>query len=81
VVEREELLAQSKRVALGAAEGSATAIEQGLSFVRQARGMDEPAAKKLAGEFRKSAHASADFKEGVLAFRRKRGPQWPSRAI
>ena len=81
VVEREELLAESRKVALGAAEGSATAIEQGLSFVRRTLGMDESAANKLAGEFRKAAHASADFKEGIRAFREKRRPRWPSRAI
>jgi len=80
VVERGALQEQAERIALEMADGSATAVEQGLTFVRQVVGLDPAAAAKLALKFRREAHASADFREGVLAFRRKRKPEWPSHA-
>jgi enoyl-CoA hydratase/carnithine racemase len=62
----------AEKIALELAQESATAIEQGLTFVQQ--GLE------LAGKFRREAHTSADFREGVLAFRGKRKPRWPSHA-
>jgi enoyl-CoA hydratase/carnithine racemase len=81
VAETGELQDRAERIALEVAEGSPTAIEQGLSFVQQVRGLDPASAAKLAGRFRREAHTSADFKEGVLAFRLKRKPQWPSHTV
>ncbi len=71
VVEPEVLHERAERIALDLADGSAAVIEQGLSFVRQIVGLDPAAAAKLAGRFRREAHASSDFREGVLAFRRR----------
>jgi enoyl-CoA hydratase/carnithine racemase len=53
----------AEKMALELAERSATAIEQGLTFVQQVL--------ELAGKFRREAHNSAEFREGVLAFRRR----------
>ncbi len=78
VVEPGALHERAERIALDLAEGSVTAIEQGLSFAQQVVGLDPTAAAKLARRFRRGAHASADFREGVLAFRQKRKPEWPS---
>jgi enoyl-CoA hydratase/carnithine racemase len=80
VVERGSLHEEAGRIAREMAEASATAIDDGLSFARQVAGLDPAAAANLAGEFRRKAHDSADFLEGVLAFRQKRKPEWPSRA-
>ena len=62
----------AEKIALELSEESATAIEQGLTFVQQ--GLE------LTGKFRREAHTSADFREGVQAFRGKRKPRWPSHA-
>jgi enoyl-CoA hydratase/carnithine racemase len=78
VTELEALHERAERIALDTAEGSASAIEQGLSFVQQFLGLGSTEAAKTAGLFRREAHNSADFREGVLAFRRKRKPDWPS---
>jgi enoyl-CoA hydratase/carnithine racemase len=61
----------AERMALELAERSAPVIEQGLSFVQQVVGLDPDAAAKLASKFRREAHNSAEFREGVLAFRRR----------
>jgi len=79
-VEPGALHERAERMALDMADGSAAAIALGLSFVQQVEGLDRAAAAKLAGDFRREAHRSADFREGVLAFRRKRKPDWPSHA-
>ena len=71
VVEPGALHERAERIALDLADGSVTAIEQGLSFAQQVVGLDPAAAAKLAARFRREAHASADFREGVLAFRRR----------
>jgi enoyl-CoA hydratase/carnithine racemase len=71
LVEPEALDERAERIALELADRSATVIEQGLSFMQQIVGLERPAAEKLAGRFRRAAHDSADFREGVLAFRRR----------
>jgi enoyl-CoA hydratase/carnithine racemase len=73
VVEPGALDERAERIALDLADASATAIEQGLSFVQQIVGLDPVAAAKLAAKFRREAHASAGFREGVLGFRRRGG--------
>ncbi len=78
VVEPDVLHERAERIALDLADGSVAAIEQGLSFAQQVVGLDLAAAAKLAASFRRKAHASADFREGVLAFRQKRKSHWPS---
>lgn len=55
-------------------------IARGLTFVRQARGLDHDDAGRLAREMRAANFASEDFEEGVRAFTEKRRPAWPSNA-
>jgi enoyl-CoA hydratase/carnithine racemase len=71
VVEPDALNEQAERIALELAERSGTVMEQGLSFMQQMVGLDPVAAAKLAGKFRREAHDSTEFREGVLAFRRR----------
>jgi methylglutaconyl-CoA hydratase len=71
LVEPEALDERAAGIALELADRSATVIERGLSFVQQIVGLDPVAAEKLAGRFRREAHDSADFRQGVLAFRRR----------
>ena len=78
VVSPEELGDKAASLAASIAEGSAAASAEGLRFVRAIRGKDEEEAAGLAAEFRLRAHRSPDFREGVLAFRGKRKPVWPS---
>lgn len=73
VVEPGTLDERAERIALDLANGSAAAIEQGLSFVQQIVGLDQVSVAKLAARFRREAHASADFRERVLGFRRRGG--------
>lgn len=73
-----ELGERAASLAASIAEGSAAASEEGLRFVRAIGGKDWEAAAALAAEFRRRAHRSPDFQEGVLAFRGKRKPVWPS---
>jgi enoyl-CoA hydratase/carnithine racemase len=73
-----ELGERAALLAANIAEGSAAASEEGLRFVRAIGGKDGEAAAALTAEFRRRAHRSPDFQEGVLAFRGKRKPVWPS---
>jgi enoyl-CoA hydratase/carnithine racemase len=61
------------------AESSPEAIRLGLTFVHAARDLSYDEAGRLALESRARAFLSADFQEGVRAFRGKRKPEWPSR--
>jgi len=78
VVESGVLRERAEGIALEMAEASATVVEKGLSFVRQLLGARAAAAMKTARTFRREAQNSAEFRAGVLAFRQKRKPEWPS---
>ena len=78
IVEPEKLSEEARRIALDMADGSAEAIGDGLAFVQQVRGLEPEATVKAAVAFRERSLSSADFREGVLAFREKRNPVWPS---
>jgi len=70
--------ARAKEVALQLSEASPTAIQNGLSFVQQVRGMNWQKAGEVARLVREDVFTSDDFVEGVRAFLEKRSPKWPS---
>jgi methylglutaconyl-CoA hydratase len=57
---------------------SPTAIQNGLSFVQEVRGMDWVESGQVARRVRDRVFAGADFEEGLRAFREKRSAEWPS---
>ncbi len=57
---------------------SPTAIQNGLSFVHEVRGMDWVESGQVARRVRDRVFAGADFEEGLRAFREKRSAEWPS---
>ena len=67
-------------IARAVADFSPTAVESGLAFVQQVRGLDAQAAGEIAREVRKRQFQGEDFREGIQAFREKRAPRWPSLA-
>jgi enoyl-CoA hydratase/carnithine racemase len=70
--------ARAAELAAALAAASPTAIRAGLRFVREVRGKNWQHAGEIARQIRNRVFASADFQEGVRAFREKRPPQWPS---
>jgi enoyl-CoA hydratase/carnithine racemase len=60
------------------ADSSPTTIKRGLAFAREVRGRDWATAGEIARRARDEVFESADFAEGLAAFREKRPPQWPS---
>lgn len=71
-----ELDDRATAIAMHLAQNSAQATSAGLEFVRRTQGMDPVSAAPIALEMRRKAFASDDFKEGVLAFREKRRPDY-----
>ena len=71
-------LARGTEIAGLVAEYSPTAIQSGLNFVGQVRGVEPGRSGEIAQAVRNEVFASADFKEGLRAFQEKRGPRWPS---
>jgi enoyl-CoA hydratase/carnithine racemase len=65
-------------IAEGIAASSPTAIRAGMAFVQEVRGRSWKEAGKIAARVRNEVFQSADFREGLLAFREKRRPKWPS---
>lgn len=74
----EDANAKAMEIAEKMASSSPTAIRSGLNFTQETRGKDWEMAGTLARYARDELFQSADFQEGVKAFREKRRPQWPS---
>jgi enoyl-CoA hydratase/carnithine racemase len=69
---------RAMEVAEAVSRSSPTAIHSGLDFVQEVRGKDWDSAGLIAKRVREEIFQSADFQEGVRAFREKRQPNWPS---
>jgi len=69
---------RAHEIALSLSEASPTAIQSGLSFVQQVRGLPWDRAGEVARMVREDVFDSDDFAEGVRAFLEKRAPRWPS---
>ena len=59
-------------------KNSPTAVHSGLDFVQEVRSKDWETAGLIARRIRDELFQSADFQEGLRAFREKRSPKWPS---
>jgi enoyl-CoA hydratase/carnithine racemase len=73
-----EAQSRARQIALDLAEASPTAIQSGLLFTQQVRGLSWEKAGDVARMVRDEVLGSDDFAEGVRAFLEKRPPRWPS---
>jgi enoyl-CoA hydratase/carnithine racemase len=73
-----EIHASSKAVAREIAKSSPLAISLGLRYVREADGKAPQEAGAIASQLRAQLIESADYREGIEAFKHKREARWPS---
>jgi enoyl-CoA hydratase/carnithine racemase len=69
---------RAMEIAENLSQSSPTAIHSGLDFVHEVRNKDWNTAGIIARRVRDELFHSADFQEGVRAFKEKRAPKWPS---
>jgi enoyl-CoA hydratase/carnithine racemase len=73
-----ELDARAGRIAADVAAASPEALNAGLRFVAETRGLSWEQTAGPAQQFRQELFRTPDFAEGIRAFREKRRPRWPS---
>ncbi|HLJ16072.1 MAG TPA: enoyl-CoA hydratase-related protein [Bryobacteraceae bacterium] len=78
VVPRSEVDERAAAIARVLSESSGDAIRTGIAFVNETRGLRWDEAGRLALQMREELFRSPDFHEGLMAFREKRKPEWPS---
>jgi enoyl-CoA hydratase/carnithine racemase len=71
-----ELMGRAGEIASAAAAASPMAMRTGLRFVAETRGLDSEKSGQTARRFREELFQTADFAEGIRAFREKRPPKW-----
>jgi enoyl-CoA hydratase/carnithine racemase len=71
-------VARAREIGRLVADFSPSAVQSGLAFVQQVKGLDPKHAGEIAQRYRNQVFAGADFKEGIRAFREKRPARWPS---
>jgi enoyl-CoA hydratase/carnithine racemase len=74
----ENAAAHARVVAEAVAASSPTSIRSGMAFIQEVRGRNWQEAGEIGRRIRNQVFESADFREGISAFREKRGPKWPS---
>jgi enoyl-CoA hydratase/carnithine racemase len=78
LVDLSRLREEGHRIAQGLAQASAGALRDGLRFVREIERLGGSEVTEKAIEYRRRTLDSPDFREGVMAYREKRAPVWPS---
>jgi enoyl-CoA hydratase/carnithine racemase len=69
---------RAMEIAEAISHSSPAAVQSGLDFVNEVRGKDWETTALIARRVRQEVFESADFQEGLRAFREKREPKWPS---
>src|SRR5580704_6834683 len=69
---------RAMEIAGAISRSSPGAVQSGLDFVNETRGKGWETSSLIARRVRQEVFESADFQEGVRAFREKREPKWPS---